>query len=418
MGALEIWASPEPTAARIAARVRRDQLVETGHGARLGDVELLADLGVSHVRYPVLWEKTAPGDPGDADFTWAAARLERLRARGVSPIVTLLHHGSGPDDTSLVAADFPARFAAYARAAAERFPWVERWTPINEPLTTARFSTLYGHWYPNTVRNHAAFGLAIVNQARAIALAMGAIRGVNPAARLLLTEDLQGFHADPAHAAYGDHQRERSFLSVELLMGRILAGHPMHAYLTRACAVPAADLAWFAEHRTPPDLMGWNYYPHSERSLLDRGGPLCADVAAVYARRQGISPRPLLRAAYRRLGLPMAISEVHLDGDAGERCRWLAERWRDARVLADEGIPVMAVGAWAAFGMVDWRSLLRLREGWREDGVFTFSAAHETPRRTAVADLVEGLARGEEPPAYEPGWWETEERLARGESVA
>ena len=39
---------------------------------------------------------------------------------------------------------------------AERYPWVRRYTPVNEPLTTARFSALYGLWYPH-VRDDAAF---------------------------------------------------------------------------------------------------------------------------------------------------------------------------------------------------------------------------------------------------------------------
>ncbi|TAM75767.1 glycosyl hydrolase family protein [bacterium] len=414
---LEIWASPEPTAARIDALTRRDQLRETGHEARLCDIDLLADLGVDCVRYPVLWEKTAPLEPHEADFAWAAPRLERLRARGVAPIVTLLHHGSGPDGTSLVDPAFPERFASYARAVAERFPWVERWTPINEPLTTARFSTLYGHWYPNLVDDHRSFGRAVVNQARAIVRAMREIRRVNPAAQLMLTEDLQGFHPDAVHAAYAEHLRERSFLSVEILMGRIVPGHAMWRYLTRQCAVAAGELALLAEDATPPDLMGWNYYPHSERALLDRGEPSCRDVSAVFVRPGGISPRPLLRAAYERLGLPMAIAEAHVDGDEGERCRWMEQRWRDAQALRAQGIPLVALGAWAAFGMVDWRSLLRSRDGWREDGVFTFSPADRRPARTAVADLVERLARGEAPPEYGPGWWESEGRLERAAAV-
>ena len=50
-----------------------------------------------------------------------------------------------------------------AGAAAERYPWIEDWTPVNEPLTTARFSALYGHWYPHAQDEH-AFWLALLNQ--------------------------------------------------------------------------------------------------------------------------------------------------------------------------------------------------------------------------------------------------------------
>ena len=50
---------------------------------------------------------------------------------------------------------------ATPRAVAERYPWVEHYTPVNEPLTTARFSGLYGHWYPHA-RDDGAFLRALL----------------------------------------------------------------------------------------------------------------------------------------------------------------------------------------------------------------------------------------------------------------
>lgn len=118
----EIWASPEPTIARIGADAFRDQLAETGHATRASDLDLLASLGVAATRYPILWEACAPDDPARIDLAWAEQRLERLRELGIDPIVTLLHHGSGPTYTSLVDPGFPDLFAAYAGAVAARFP--------------------------------------------------------------------------------------------------------------------------------------------------------------------------------------------------------------------------------------------------------------------------------------------------------
>ena len=65
------------------------------------------------------------------------------------PIVGLVHHGSGPAYTSLLDSGFPEKLARYAGAVARRYPWLTDFTPVNEPLTTARFSGLYGHWYPH-----------------------------------------------------------------------------------------------------------------------------------------------------------------------------------------------------------------------------------------------------------------------------
>jgi dTDP-4-dehydrorhamnose reductase len=66
------------------------------------------------------------------------------------------------------------------------------------------------------------------------------------------------------------------------------------------------------------------------------------------------------------------------------------------------------LGAWAAFGSIDWDSLLTRHEDYREDGIFAFAGPGERPRPTAVADAVRAMARDERPDLPEvPGWWET-----------
>jgi dTDP-4-dehydrorhamnose reductase len=386
----EVWASPEPTVARIDASTYRDQLVDTGHDAREHDLDLLASLGVRATRYPVLWERVAPESPERLDLTWAGRRLRRLRDLGVEPIVTLLHHGSGPGYTSLVDPDFPELFARYAAAVAEAFPWVRRWTPINEPLTTARFSTLYGVWYPN-LTSDAAFGRAIVNESLATLLAMRAISERIPDAECIVTEDLQSFRAlDAATSDYVAHKRERSFLSIELLAGRVRRGHPLYPYLVDTCGVAPELLERIERHARPPDIVGWNYYPNSERALGARPDGSFFNVAAL--EHGPIAALPLLRAAHDRLQLPFGLSEVHRSGTESERVAWLEARTDDLATLAAEGRPVRMLGAWAAFGLVDWDSLLRRRRDHREDGVFSFALPGEVPAETAVSSALRRIA--------------------------
>ena len=97
---------------------------------------------------------------------------------------------------------------------------------------------------------------------------------------------------------------------------------------------------------------------------------------------------------------------------APERVRWLAQHVDDVRALRGSGTDVRAVGAWAAFGMVDWQSLLRERAGVAEDGVFTFAGACGTPEPTAVADAVCILAAGGQlDDGGVRGWWERPDRV-------
>jgi len=419
---LEMWGGIECTVNRVGDRYG-DQLDRSGHVHRAADLELIAALGVRALRYPVLWERHERRRGEPIDWRWASARLERLRLLGVRPIVGLVHHGSGPAFTSLIDPSFATGLARYARAVAERFPWVEDWTPVNEPLTTARFSGLYGLWHPHG-RDDATFVRTLLVQCRAIVLAMRAIRQVNPRARLVQTDDLGHTFAAPALRQQAEFDNTRRWLGWDLVCGRVDDAHPLHAYLLGAGAA-VNELEWFRTHRTPPDIIGINHYVTSERFLDDRldrypphlhggnGRQAYVDTEAVRVRRAGIAgPRRLLMAAWDRYRLPVVITEAHLGCTREEQMRWLAQAWRAAGAARRAGADVRAVTAWSLLGAYDWNTLLTHFDGHYEPGAFDVRGG--TPRATALARLVAELAtRGtsEEPLLRSPGWWQRPERL-------
>ena len=171
---LELWAGVECTVNRVGDRYY-DQLEKSGHLTRIEDLQKFADLGIRTLRYPVLWEKVQAKSPDHFDWTWSDQRLGKLQELQISPIVGLVHHGSGPRWTNLLDPEFPHKFAAYALQVALRYPWIDAYTPINEPLTTARFSGLYGHWYPHG-KDEATFHKILFNEIEGTILAMEAIR--------------------------------------------------------------------------------------------------------------------------------------------------------------------------------------------------------------------------------------------------
>jgi hypothetical protein len=71
-----------------------------------------------------------------------------------------------------------------------------------------------------------------------------------------------------------------------------------------------------------------------------------------------------------RYDVPMAITEVHLGCTREEQLRWFCEAWDTARKMAEQGMPIFAVTAWAAFGAMDWDSLLTRPRGRYEAGLF------------------------------------------------
>ena len=169
---LELWGGVECTVLRVG-EMWRDQLRESGHYNRIGDLDAVARLGFSKLRYPVLWEHVAPEWPDACDWRWHDERLGRLRELGVTPIAGLVHHGGGPHYTNLLDPHFPELLAEQAGRTAQRYPWIQSWTPVNEPLTTARFSGLYGHWFPHGC-DEPTFLRILVNECRAVRSACSA----------------------------------------------------------------------------------------------------------------------------------------------------------------------------------------------------------------------------------------------------
>ena len=421
---LELWAGLECTLNRVGDK-QHDQLALTGHYDREDDLALLASVGVRTIRYPILWERIERGVPDSEAWGFTDRRMAQLRALGVDPIVGLVHHGSGPLDTNLLDPRFPERLAAFAELVAARYPWVTRFTPVNEPLTTARFAGLYGIWYPHE-RDGGAMIRALLTQIRGTRLAMAAIRRVTPGAQLVQTEDLGKTHATRTLGYQAAFENERRWMTFDMLTGRFDRGHPLRAY-ARSVGVGDDEIDDAIGDGCAPDLIGINHYVTSERWLDERldlhpphthGGNArhrYADVEAVRAVPNGTAgPAALLGEAWERYRRPIAVTEVHLACTREQQMRWLDEVWRAALAVRAAGADVRAVTAWAAFGARDWSSLVTELRGDYESGLFDARAPR--PRRTALSRMAHGLAtKGEftDPVLAGPGWWTGARSVAR-----
>jgi len=75
---LELWGGVECTHNRVGDGYLC-QLARSGHDRRLADLDAIAALGLRTLRYPLLWERTAPRGLEHADWTWTDERFTRLR---------------------------------------------------------------------------------------------------------------------------------------------------------------------------------------------------------------------------------------------------------------------------------------------------------------------------------------------------
>jgi dTDP-4-dehydrorhamnose reductase len=422
----EIWAGLECTVNRVDDQYL-NQLEWNGHAARAEDIARFAALGIRKMRYPVLWELTAPEGPEKADWTWTDQRLDLLRKHGIDPVAGFVHHGSGPEHTSLAKPCFAEGLTAYAKAFAQRYPWVQYYTPVNEPLTTARFSGLYGLWYPHG-RDGFTFARCLIHQCRATVESMRVIREVNPSAKLVQTEDLGKTYSTSLLAYQAEQENERRWLTLDLLTGKLTPDRIMWGYL-KAFGVTEEELQWFIDNPCPPDIIGINHYPTSERYLDENlngypewshGGNeyhSYADVHAVRVSHNGPAELyaghyTLLKETWERYQLPVAVTEVHICGPREEQLRWLQHTFRTAVRLREEGVNICAVTAWSLLGTFDWINLVTRNDGYYEPGVYDVRGPQ--PRPTALARMILHLSRGEEfqhPLLDLPGWWQRSDRF-------
>lgn len=424
---LELWGGIDSTCNRVGD-LRFDQLQITGHDTRTSDLSLFASLGLAAVRYPVLWERVAGEGIGHHDWSWPDERLSRLRELDIRPIAGLLHHGNGPDGMELLDPQFPEEFARYARAVAECYPWLDAYTPVNEPLTTARFSGLYGLWYPHA-RDRRIFLQILFAQCRATVLAMRAIREINPSAELLQTEDLGTIYSTPALAYQAAYENERRWLTWDLLCGRLKRGHALWTSMLDAGA-SESELEWFLENPCSPDVIGIDHYLSSDRfqdeHLLrytglgpgDSGRHRYVDVMAPRARSQAPDRTDLLlQTVWERYGLPVALTETHNGCTREEQMRWFVECWEGAEAARASGVDVRAVTAWSILGIQGWDALCT-GGGRYETGVFDIRSPE--PRPTAMVPLLQSLSAGEpyvHPLMEVPGWWRRPVRFCFGVAV-
>ena len=339
---VEVWGGIECSVVRVGG-VTRNQLAETGHSKRVEDLDLVASLGIKTLRYPALWEHVEPLE-GQDDWNWLDERFQRMRQLGISPIAALVHHGSGPCWTSILAPDFAERLAAFGGRLARRYPWVKTFTPINEPMATARLSGLYGFWHPHRADEPSCLRL-LVAQCLAIAMTMSAIRKVIPDARLLQTEDFGKIFATPKLTYQAEYENGRRWLSLDLLCGHVGQSHPFHERLLDA----GVDAAHLAELEGAPALRTSSALittsPAIDSSIIGSKGTLKNRSAATASIPMSTSPLSAPTRQPANSDLPRACARC----GAATLYRWQLEKcttpapvrnscggsWRDGRLQAN-----------------------------------------------------------------------------------
>ena len=341
----------ECSAPMVGAR-RQDELRKTGHWVRYAeDFSLIRSLGVRFVRYGIPYHVVDTGT-GRFDWEWTDRALDALRSEGLEPIADLLHFGVPDDLLGVGDPRLPDRFAAYAAAFAERYPWIRYYTPVNEPLVCAVLSAGLGWW--NERRSDDESLVAAIDALCASAiLGSEAIRSRRPDAIFIQSDACEMYlPATPEAASRVEFLNARRFVAYDLTYGRVPPAQ-VTAWLGRS-GMTDARLAWFAERGSDDGcIVGLDYYRGNEWSVTAEG------LARPARRRSGFAR--LARQYHAHLGLPFMLTETNIEGPTV--ARWLAETWDDTLVLRDEGLPIRGYCWYGFIDHVDWDSGLRRDRG-------------------------------------------------------
>lgn len=340
----------ECSAPTIAGGYRQDELVKTGHWTRYAeDLDLVAAFGIRYLRYGVPFHVVAR-EPNRFDWTWTDSAFGALRDAGLEPIADLLHFGVPDDIRGIGDPAMPARFLGFAAAFAERYPWVRWYTPVNEPLVTARFSAQFG-WWNERRTDERSFVRALDNVVTCAVGGMAAIRERRADAGFLQSDACESYLPAEAGAESATaFLNERRFVGWDLTYGRRPAD-PVVAWLTEN-GLGEDRLAWFAEHGSSEGcIVGHDYYAGNEWLVAADGstralGPAELRGYAVVAREHDA-----------HFGLPFMLSETNWEGPGATS--WLARTWNDTLQLRREGASVRGYIWYGFVDHVDWDSALR-----------------------------------------------------------
>ena len=336
-------------------RVRVDQMDACGHYTHWRkDFDLVEWLGLKFLRYGPPLYRTWIGE-GRYDWSHADETFGNLLERDINPIADLCHFGVPDWLGNFQNPDFARLFPDYCRAFAQRFPWVQLYTPVNEMFICALFSASYG-WWNEQLHGDRSFVNALKNIVKANVLAMEAILEVRPDAMFIQSESSEYFHAEsPAAIHPAEVMNAQRFLSLDLNYGRRVSSE-MYEFLMDN-GMTREEYHFFLGRRLKPHcIMGNDYYVTNEHRVHADGtrGPS----GEVFGYDE------ITRQYYQRYGLPVMHTETNSDDDAkGSAVFWLWKEWANVLRLRNDGVPIVGFTWYSLTDQVDWDIAIREQRG-------------------------------------------------------
>lgn len=337
-------------------RHRVDQMEKCGHYRFWKeDIHLAHDIGTRFLRYGPPLHKTYLGD-GRYDWEFCDLAFGEMFRLDLVPVADLCHFGVPDWLGDFQNPDFPERFARYAGAFAQRYPWVQLYTPINEMFICATFSARYG-WWNEQLASDRAFVTALKILVKANVLAMRAILDVRADAIFVQSESSEYFHAEnPRAIAHAEFLNSQRFISLDLNYGRRVNSQIFEYFMDNGMT---EDEYHFFLHNNLKHhcIMGNDYYVTNEHRVSEDGRVRPAYEVFGY--------NEITRQYYERYRLPVMHTETNIiEGPNGdEAVNWLWKQWANVLRVRNSGVPMVGFTWYSLTDQVDWDTALRENNG-------------------------------------------------------
>lgn len=339
-------------------QIGADELEETQHYRWwASDLARLRDVGITLIRYGIPWHRVNPR-PHEYDWSWTDQAVDLMGLLGITPIVDLFHYGTPVwIESGIMNPIFGEMQGWYAKAFATRYPHLLYYTPTNEPYIEATFGAEWGIWYP-FLRGDGNAVRAIKNVTEGLSRAMIEIRRVQPQALMMIADTCEYYHSvEGAFQEEADFRTQRRFLVHDLYQGLVKRDHPMWDYMVRH-GVADWELDWFVDNPVRLDILGLDYYTHSEHQL--RRGPNGERIDETAQHQHGWAEMAHQYSS-RYGGMPVILAETNVGGPVEDRIAWFEHLITQTRQARAAGIPIAGLTYYGAIDHVDWDSALRVR---------------------------------------------------------
>jgi hypothetical protein len=311
----------------------------------------------------------------------------------MTPILDPLHHISFPDwlDQGFANPDFPILYERFVTQVAQRYPWANLYTVLNEPLPTTLFCSFTGWWYPHQASDDCFVRMAL-NVARAICRTSAAVRKLNPQAQFVHVETCEAHRAiDSRSDEWTRFANARRFLMHDLILGCVDGFHQLYGYL-RQHGLTDDDLLWLADNRTSIDVLGLDYYVHSEiewywDSTLGR-----ANIS--WPVREPVGFARVAKEYAARFNTPVLLSETNLRGSYIDRLTWLKFMEEQCEKLASK-VDFCGFCWYPSIDSTDWCHFCKKATGTVDpQGIWCLDNNRGKRHASELSDYYVRLARG------------------------